>query len=60
MKRWHRVLFGADPFLDLAVDSRNLRVQCEYELQARLHLSEGPGGTTVALDVPATVLDTRK
>lgn len=35
----HRVLFGADPFANIAVDSKNLRHQCESELKGKiLHL----------------------
>jgi len=36
MKRAHRVLFGEDPFVDLPVGTGNLRLQCEYELHAKL------------------------
>jgi predicted nucleotidyltransferase len=36
MKRAHRMLFGADLFLDLPVPTENLRRQCEFELRAKL------------------------
>lgn len=54
MKRAHRVLFGTDPLLDLAVDTRNLRVQCEYEMQAKL-LSLRQDYLRGAASAPATL-----
>lgn len=54
MKRTHRLLFGTDPFLDLSIDTRNLRAQCEYEMQAKL-LSLRQGYLREAGSAPATL-----
>ena len=32
----HQVLFGEDPFIDLEVDDRNLRLQCEHEMKGKI------------------------
>ncbi len=32
----HRILFGEDPFTDLEVDDRNLRLQCEHEIKGKI------------------------
>ena len=36
MQERHRVLWGADPFADLAIGRGNLRLQCEQELRGKL------------------------
>lgn len=36
MQENHRVLYGQDPLRDLAIDRRNLRLQCEHEVKAKL------------------------
>ncbi len=36
MKAAHRTLFGPDPFLDLHVSGKNLRLQCEFEIKSKL------------------------
>jgi hypothetical protein len=36
MRDNHRILYGTDPLTELAIDSRNLRFQCEHELRGKL------------------------
>jgi predicted nucleotidyltransferase len=36
MKAAHRTLFGPDPFVDLHVSGKNLRLQCEFEIKSKL------------------------
>jgi predicted nucleotidyltransferase len=36
MKENYELLFGRDPLKDLAIDTRNLRFQCEHELKSKL------------------------
>jgi hypothetical protein len=36
MKEKHLILFGTDPFLNLDIDPKNLRLQCEQQIKGKL------------------------
>lgn len=36
IKERHKVLYGSDPFINIKIDLKNLRHQCEHELRSKL------------------------